>query len=160
MAGVIASLLFVGAQLNQAEKIADYEGAGVMAGQDLEYYDFLAVNSSVIRRGCLGEELSPDDESIFANFYRAWLIRVYWRWNQDTMRELGTGAQDSINRFAAHLHRYPGILRIHKKYLKWRANAGTDSASTSLFIDKIATRGNELEVLEPNPDYDASFCGS
>ena len=71
MAGVIASLLFVGAQLNQAEKIANFEGAGEMAIQDLEYFDFMAVNSSAIRRGCLGEELNSDDESTLAHFYRA-----------------------------------------------------------------------------------------
>jgi hypothetical protein len=160
MVGVIASLLFVGAQLNQAEQIADFEGAGTTASQDVEYFIFLAENSSVMRRGCLGEELGPDDESKFAYLYRAWLVRSYWRWHQDNMRELGTGSQDSINRYAAGLHRYPGLLRVHNKYMNWRINAGSDSESTLLFVNAIEKRRNELATIEPKPNYDATFCGS
>ena len=160
MVGVIASLLFVGAQLNQSEQIANFEGAGESAGQDVEYFMLLAENASVMRRGCLGEELSPDDESKFANLYRAWLVRSYWKWHQDTMRELGAGAQDSTNRLAASLHRYPGLLRIHNKYINWRMNAGADSEATSLFVNAIEKRRTELATIEPNPDYDGPFCGS
>jgi hypothetical protein len=159
MAGVIASLLFVGAQVNQADQIANFEGAGTTASQDVEYFIFLAENSGVMHRGCLGEELSPDDESKFASLYRAWLLRNYWRWHQDNMRELGAGSQDAVNRFAAGLHRYPGLLRVHNKYLNWRINVGVDSESTFLFINSVEKRRNELAAIEPNPDYDAAFCG-
>ena len=161
MAGVIASLLFVGAQLNQAEKIANYEGAGETASRDVEYFTLLAENSSVLHRGCTGEELSSADEVQFANLYRAWLVRNYWKWQQDRMREIGHGARDSVTRVAASIHRYPGIKRLHKQYGDWLQNASADTLKvTALFTDAIEKRLNELERMEPNPSYASTFCAS
>jgi hypothetical protein len=38
-------------------------------------------------------------------------------------------------------------------------NVGVDSESTFLFINSVEKRRNELAAIEPNPDYDAAFCG-
>ena len=160
MVGVIASLIFVGAQFNQVEKIADFEGAGNAESRDVEYFAFLAENSSVMRRGCVGEELSPDDESKFSKLFRAWTLRSYWKYHQDSLRELGVGAQEGVNRFAAHLHRYPGLQRMHDKYLNWRINVGVTSEDLSVWTIAIVKRLEELETIEPNPEYDGTFCGS
>lgn len=161
MVGVIASLVFVGAQLNQAEKIANYEGAGETASRDVEFFTLLAESSSVLHRGCIGEELSSQDEVQFANLYRAWLVRNYWKWQQDRMREIGNGARDSVTRVAANLHRYPGMKRMYRQYGDWLQNASAGTLDVTLvFSDAIAKRLSELENIEPNPSYASTFCGS
>jgi hypothetical protein len=159
--GVIASLLFVGAQLNQAEQIANFEGAGEIASRDVEYFTLLAENSSVMHRGCIGEELSSEDKSKFANLFRAWMLRNYWKWQQDSMREIGAGAQDTVTRVAANLHRYPGMKTLYGKYMIWMENAAENTPeATLLYLNAIEKRLNELATIEPNPDYDSTFCGS
>jgi hypothetical protein len=66
---------------------------------------------------------------------------------------------------AANMHRYPGVNEALNKYSNWVYPSvvpqllESDSVS-SRFFQLVQKRASEMAKLEPNPQFDAGFCGA
>ena len=122
----------------------------------------MAENIDVWQRGCIGEELTPAEQALMAKIYWAYVVNTFtaWRRLQRTVYRDASG-QSQINTFAAQIHRYSGFRNIHESRLAWDELLVSDARGATIerFYKLISDRVEELSRLEPNPQYDATWCG-
>ena len=160
MLGIIASLVFVGVQVRLTQEIGEGESATHYMEATIAGRQLLINNSDIWVRGCMGEEMSIADEAKFANLYRAYLQASYFAWLGSRNGILELNPDDVVFAYAASLHRYPGIAQISASWRDWAAEGiqgGLESGA--IFGNAIRTRVAELQEIEPDPQYDAKWCG-
>jgi len=61
---------------------------------------------------------------------------------------------------AAHVNRYPGFAQTQVQFSEWIELGGPSDKNNAVdFTNAVISRLNELQVIEPDPDFDASTCG-
>lgn len=162
MFGVIASLVFVGMQIRQTDVIASAEIQESAAVRNLATMELMADNIDVWQRGCVGAELTPAEQALMAKIYWAYVVNTFngWRRLQRTDYRDASG-QAQIDAFAANIHRYPGFRNLHESRLAWDELLGgsTRGATVERFYKLISNKVEDLSRLEPNPQYDGTWCG-
>ena len=160
MLGIIASLVLVCVQVRQTQEIGEGESATHFMEATIAGRHLLINNSDVWVRGCMGEEMSVADETKFANLYRAYLQSSYFGWLGSLNGILELNPDDVVYAYAASLQRYPGIARISASWRDWSAEGSKGGLeSGAIFGNAIRTRVAELQEIEPDPQYDAKWCG-
>ena len=162
IAAIVASLVFVGLQLKQEDEVAQLEMFDRSLEQQRELADWITQHAEIWQRGCSGEELSDSDQLVFARIYLVYLNHNYLRWLRFKVSDFaGSDGQHLINSLAANIHRYPGIRAASEERLEWAEEGRryTDHYVAE-YIDLTGARLEELEVIEPNPEWDAKFCGT
>lgn len=160
--GVIASLVFVGLQVKQADDVAVLQLMDSTAERGHELSVLIAENADVWHRECVGEELTPPEKIIAANIFWSYLQSNWNNWNR--IRETGLGTADSsflTDAYAANLHRYPGFRAIAFSYRDWTEIGRTfDAVGVEEYRAAVFNRFEELQQLEPEPDADVMWCGA
>ncbi len=159
---VVASLIFVGLQLQQSEDIAYTDLSESTVTRGIELSSFISEHADVWHRACMGEELSPPERIIAGNIYFRYLQGNFNSWFR--YQTTGMGALDSsflTDAIAANIHRYPGFRRLTLSWENW-ANLGArmDYPYVQKYKEEIDLRISELEKEEPNPDADVMWCGT
>ena len=162
MLGIIASLMFVGLQIKQTDVIASLESQENAISRNLATMEFIAENIDVWQRGCADEELTLAEQGLMAQLYWAYVNNNFTGWRRlqlSDFREVDGGYVIAV--FAAHIHRYPGFKKIHESRIAWDEllGGGARSEFVSTYFGLISDKVDELSRSEPNPQYDAVWCG-
>jgi len=158
---VVASLIFVGLQLRQADEVATFEALSEANQRMQEMNTQLVDNSEVWIGGCMGEELDEADQMRFAQLFISYTNTVYMTWKQLIISDFfDSDSQFLINSYAANLYRYPGLQDIAISRRVWDdIGRQYSDAHSQLFFEKLEDRIAELAELEPEPLVDAKWCG-
>ena len=160
MVGIIASLVFVGLQVQQTQAIGEGESATNYFEATIAARQLLVDNTDVWVRGCAGEEMSVADEAKFAHLYRAYVQGSYFAWLGTQHNILQLNPQDVIYPFAANIHRYPGFARTGRSWTEWATEGQEGSLESGrIFGNAVRARVAELQKMEPDPQYDVKWCG-
>ena len=112
MVAIVASLIFVGLQMRQSQRIALADMLSADSSASIELASLMSDHSEVWVRGIAGEELEDSDAVVFKSIVFALGDNAWSR--QDQYRRLGddTMADGLVHRFAAYLHDRPGVRRV------------------------------------------------
>ena len=112
MVAIVASLIFVGLQLQQSQRIALAEVQATDSSASIELASLLSDHSEAWVRGVAGEELEDSDAAVFRNIMITLSDNAYSR--QEQFRLLGDdeSADAVVHEFAAFLHDRPGARRV------------------------------------------------
>ena len=161
MFGIIASLIFVGLQLKQADEIATMETFDRAAEHRRDLFTLIAENADVWQRGCVGEELSASDHVVFMNIYRVYLNSNYASWKSERI-DSASGADPRYlpEAYAANIHRFPGIRAAYESRKQWVEQGFTYSDPDSIeYVRSVQARLDELAELDSKQKFDAGWCG-
>jgi len=108
---IVASLVFVGLQMRQAQNIAMSDGALANAANVIEANNAIGDNPDIWLRGNSGEELDENDEIVFQTLVRAILIAKFMEINR--LRRVGADdiADVLTADFSSFLFEHPGTRR-------------------------------------------------
>ena len=153
MVAIVASLIFVGLQLRQSQRIALAEVQAANSSASIELASLLSDHSEAWVRGVAGEELEDSDVAVFRNIMITLSDNAYSR--QEQFRLLGDDevADAVVHEFAAYLHDRPGARRV------WTEREASLKKSRSLldpsavevvseFVETIMKDFAELDRIE------------
>ena len=160
MLGIIASLIFVGVQVNQTQRIGEGEAATNYQQSLIAARELIVNNADVWARGCMGEEMSVTDQVRFAQLYRTYTQVTFFGWLAARNGILEVDGAEAINAFVANQHRYPGFAQMRDAWVEWAEEGlAPESEIVIIFISAIRDRLAELREIEPDPQFDVMFCG-
>ena len=161
MLGIIASLIFVGLQVNQTQRAGEGAELGSYVETSIHLRELLIENADIWRKACAGEELSAQDQTKAAMLLKAYLEFSSGFWIAARTGITQSNAQYFVNRLAANLHRYPGFAALSNSQSAWafQGEKAFDVENVRLFSEALRTRLAELKEIEPNPDFDVRWCG-
>ena len=153
MVAIVASLIFVGLQLRQSQRIALAEMEAANSSASIELASLLSDHSEVWVRGIAGEELEDSDAEVFKIIVITLADNAYSK--QEQFRLLGKDelADAKVHEFAAYLHDRPGARRA------WTEREASLKNSRSLlnplavevvseYVDTIMKDFAELDRIE------------
>ena len=107
----------------------------------------IADNASLWRRGCVGEELSEDEQVVFTQLVYAIYFKQFMK-HLIGQTTVGDAAKDQfILNIAKNMHRFPGFAESVSNF---------ESRSWSPEIEATL---NELKQDQPNPIANPANCG-
>jgi hypothetical protein len=161
MLGIIASLIFVGMQLKQTDEIASIDGQENAVQRHYNMLSLMAEHADVWQRGCIGEELSASERVLFGKIYTVYANNNFAGWRRLELTDYrDTNSEYLINAFSANVHRYPGFATAMSSQLAWdKLGIGALGPSQDEYQKLIIARVDELANIEPNPLYEAEWCG-
>lgn len=143
---LVASLLFVGYQLQQDRKIA---GAQVTAESTAAAYELFAMmsdNRDVWLRGLKGEDLSEADNITFRSVALAIYTRHFYYYQTRNLLQQGS-ADLIVQQYAFDLYQYPELRRV------FHEEGGLIDIRNQVF-DRPANRGFRARVEERLAELD------
>ena len=145
IAAIVASLIFVGLELNQSRDAVLSETSASLLSARVELNNFIGDHPEIWVKGNAGGELTDTE---YATYYRIiesmhWLIWSSWRhslrFEVDIPRDL------AIADFAGFLHQNPGALATWEAYVELR-----ESARMQLVSDYDENRFNQAVLADLN----------
>ena len=138
---IVASLIFVGLQMRQAEVIARSEMNASILANRIEMHAAIIEHPDIWERGNKGEKLEEDEAAIFSRQVIIVNDEAYFSVQQSIIWGRPETAEADAAIFAAYLHENPGARRIWRaredrlKY--YRGQAVPDEQVTSDWIQRI-----------------------
>ncbi len=112
IAAIVASLVFVGLELQQSREIAMSDGALANGANEIERYNAISDNADIWIRGSRGDELSENEGLVFQNLVRTIQTTEF----MEIARLRRVGANDIADAltadFAAFLFENPGARHV------------------------------------------------
>jgi hypothetical protein len=147
---IVASLIFIGVEMRQSQKIALAEIEANFVSASVELESLISDNSEVWVRGIADEELDDSDAAIFESILIALSNRNFSVQYQMRLLDRRENADANVHEFAAYLHRRPGLRRA---WVEREANMKADrvlltpwsDAFTSSYVEMIVS---DLSVLD------------
>ena len=147
---IVASLVFVGLQLRQSQRIALAEVEGAFATASIEVASLISEHSDIWSKGVSGADLSASEEQVFASIVtalsdRAWAMQTQYRLLDDDVI-----AQAFVHDFAAFLHARPGARRVwvERENELNRSRGKLDPDGLDLVSDFVETINGDLAKLD------------
>ena len=151
---VVISLALVWSELRQSREVALNESYGTQIESSTNIMAFLGENSSVLRRGCAGEELSEDEDMLFTALVRAIDRFHFFRFLRSQNGFTDYPLLAAPQHIARHRIWYPGF---NEKWLEiWDQNQRGGG-------DFYQTVQEQYEILKSEfypGQYDSSLCGA
>ena len=159
--GLIASLVFVGFELQQNAEIATDDVYDSITVNTVELAALISENADVWSRACLGEELTDAERLTAGQIFYAWGTANYITWKRFAIADLSDAdPQFLIDSYAANIYRYPGLRILGRSMLEWDANGRQfPDADVARYLQGIRDRLSELAEIEPDPLVDVTWCG-
>jgi len=109
---IVASLVFVGLQMRQAQDIALSQGMVDNLANQFTLSNTINANADIWVRGNAGDELDESEAAIYRNLLRD--MNAYAVFTVMRLRRMGqhATAENTIADFAGYLHDNPGALQI------------------------------------------------
>jgi hypothetical protein len=161
MLGIMASLVFVGMQLQQTDEIASVEGQDNAVQRHYDMLSLMTEYAEVWQHGCVGEELSATERVQFAKIFTVYGSNNFAGWRRlELSGYRDTNSDYTINAFAANVHRYPGFATAYRSETAWD-KTGTGDLGTTInkYRRLISARIEVLARIEPDPNYGIEWCG-
>jgi len=158
---IVASLLFVGLQVNQSQR----------AGMSTEYISYMellenlrfgiAEHGEVWSKACLGEELTAGEKVVAGQLFKTYVEFVSVTALTSEVGVARDWPEFLINRYAANVNRYPGFAQLVAEHRVWTAEGEKALEDPRILAtsERILSRVAELREIEPHPDYDVMWCG-
>jgi hypothetical protein len=150
VAAIVASLIFVGLQMRQAQDLAHMELNAALVPTVVQLNSESNVHAGIWVRGSTGETLDPDEEFIFRNLVVNEAVRAIFEYRQ--RRSLGQDreAESPLKYFAILLHDNPGARHVWVQYVahsRQQFDRMSDEVEGNSFVphDKITAY---LETLD------------
>lgn len=141
MTAIVASLIFVGMQMRQAQDIAIAEMNANNLANTIEASNAIIENADIWVKGNAGNELSPVESVIYMRLLQNVNNRFYSSVSQLKGLGLADVADVEVVEFAAFLHLNPGAKRFWRsrenQLKQYRGIVSPDEEVTSLWIDTI-----------------------
>ncbi len=158
---LVASLTFVGLQVKQTQQIGQGEAWGIYLDNLNTFRSLIIENAEIWRIGCIDEELSEVDQTIFAQLYYTYLSTSFFMWIANEVGVLRVPSDVFSNSHAANIHRYPGFAKMAASKNLWGAEGSKfENPMTAQFRAAIQKRLAELKEIEPEPLSDPKWCGN
>jgi hypothetical protein len=109
---IVASLVFVGMQLRQSQRIALAEVEATFATASIEMVSLMSENQEIWYRGISNEELDASEEPVFEAIVTAFSDKVWALQSQYELLDDDLNAEGVVHEFAAFLHARPGARRV------------------------------------------------
>lgn len=158
---IVASLIFVGVQVNQGQRAG--EGAELIAYLEMagNLRSLTAENAEVWHKACAGDFLAPDEKIVAAQVFKHYIEFMFITAAASRVGVMRDWPEFLVNRFAANLHRYPGFAALAEQHSIFgrEGERGLDDPVTRATFEAIMLRVAELQKIEPEPDYDLMWCG-
>ena len=110
IAAIVGSLIFVGLQLQQADKIARNEASYAVADRHIEIRNTIIENAEVWEKGNSGSELSASDRVIYSNLIQNFNTQYIWSWRAS--RRMGGAGEFHIAELGGFLFDNPPALEV------------------------------------------------
>ena len=148
IAAIVASLVFVGLQLQQEEDVAVSQLSYELNARILEWSSLVSSKSEVWRTGLSGGELDESDQVQFEALAHAHISNQQARWQ--TRSRLQPGPADHVLiETAQFLYQYPGLYRLWVERRVFRVESGdVDMGPFSRGVDRVL---EELKSGEREP---------
>ena len=146
IAAIVASLVFVGLELRQSQKIAIVESAVNRTTQHVDLDNAIIEHIDIWTKGNSGTELTPKEAGIYSMLFENYVGQQWLRWFSNS--QLGFVTETAVADLAAYLVENPGAM---KEYRQFRARV--DRRRGMLipgFADPFA-----LEVAKLLEEYDS-----
>ena len=148
ISAILASLIFVGLQLNQAEVIARSEMRSALLDNWIEVNNAVIAHPDIWVRGNAGEELEPAEAAVFS--LQVVNVNDYFFSTVQYARLMGLDWEDSdLSQYASYLYENPGAKRVwrdrEESLKKYRAIGDPGEQFTSDWIDAIESK---LELFD------------
>jgi hypothetical protein len=141
MAAIVASLVFVGLQMQQAQKIARSEMNATTLANAMEESNAIIAHADIWVRGTAGEELTSVEEVIFSRLVRNANDLAYFSVQQQRLLGLDQNSELDIATYAGFLYENPGARRAWRtreaELQRYRGVANRDERVTSAWIEAI-----------------------
>jgi hypothetical protein len=160
IAAVVASLIFVGLEIQQSREIARGEWTGILSQEQIAIESLMMEQPEVWRRGCVGDDLSPTERTIFVRQFNAFYHLAFARWLRGNIGINGADPQWVSKEYAKNLHRYSGLGEL---WIVWKKSRVTgqflETQGLTDFPDVIDSWLPVLAEEEPNPEFAVEMCG-
>jgi hypothetical protein len=161
IAAIVASLVFVGQEIQQSREIARLEWTGVLAAEQVALDSLLSSEAEVWRKGCAGSELSPTEQTVFTRLFSSFHHFAFARWVRGNVGLTGANPLFVSKEYAKNIHRYPGFGEMWEI---WKSSRITTEAplgdGIGGFPEEVDSWIPVLEREEPNSGIDVSMCGT
>ena len=143
IAAIVASLIFVGLQMQQAQEIANADRRMMFVANTIELHNAINENADIWARGKAGEDLDEIEVIVFDRLMSSMNDFFYFSSRAATGVGNEYGAQSTIHKFAVFLHRNPGARRA------WSSEKQNwDRWKRLLMADRDNPGINWVEVIE------------
>jgi len=166
IAAIVASLIFVGLQMRQSQRIAIGEGYLTLLSSHVEIRSDITDHVSVWTRGAAGDELSEEDAAVFKILVGQINDARVMTYLQVSELRGSDNAKFVVDGFAAFLYHNPGARRVwvarEESFIRNREllvpdGQYSDGVSPSFWMDLVTT---EIAVLEQaNLPIDKDYAG-
>ena len=149
---VVLSLLFVGYELQLNRSVASNESYASSVEIETTIREYVSQHPSVLYRGCLNEELTQDEDVIFANLVRAIDRLGFFRYLRASQGISGATAETHATVVAQNRVVFEGFNR---KWLEIR-EFGLGSEAWYLLVEETYA---EMKSQDVWPSQNATLCG-
>jgi hypothetical protein len=141
---IVASLIFVGLQMQQAEVIARSDMNASILANRIEMHNAILEYPDIWERGNKGEELEDGEATIFARQVLILNDQAYFTVQQAIIWGQSDWAELDAAEFAAYLHENPGarhVWRTQEDRLKYyRGRVASGEQVTSDWVQRIESK--------------------
>ncbi len=138
---IVASLIFVGLQMQQAEVIARIEMNASILANRIEMHAAIIEHPDIWERGNKGEKLEEGESAIFSRQVFIVNDEAYFSVQQSIIWGRSEDAEADAAIFAAYLHENPGARRVWReredRLENYRSQVVPGEQITSDWIQKI-----------------------
>ena len=139
IAAIVASLIFLGLQMQQAERIAQNEEGLAILSSWISINNAMSENADIWLLGATGGDLSDTEAFIFKKLVDSANLNYVVGYLRENRMGRSEVARMHIHDFAAMLHRNPGVRRVwletEEEYLDYRSRL-SDGATPFLLVWK------------------------
>jgi hypothetical protein len=158
IASIVASLVFVGLEVQQSGKAANDASLASDAAIVAEVESLVTNYPDIWRRGCLGEDLEPTEALVFAHIHHAYVFQYFLRWLRENKGLDVSSAPLSIDNLAMNIYRNPGFAREWEDHGASRHQVPRE-VDMEVFRRLVNERVAEYPSFEPTPLAFPSRCG-
>ena len=155
IAAIVASLIFVGMQMRQAQDIAMAEGYSSVFATRIEVNNSIKEHVDIWKKGVAEEELQEEESAVFALLVTQVNESAIQAHLQALMVEGEDSAKFAARDFASFLYHNPGARKVweeREEYLEQsRGLLGYDNASES-WTETVKTFLSKLDSSQPPSD--------
>jgi hypothetical protein len=155
LAAIVASLVFVGIQMRQAQDIAMAEGYSSLFATRIEVANNIKDHVDVWKRGTAGEELQETDFATFAILVNQVNENAVQAYIHALMVEGSYSAEFAARDFAGFLYHNPGARNVwedREEYLQINREALHGESAPESWPQAISAYLSELDSIQPPND--------
>jgi hypothetical protein len=152
IAAIVASLIFLGLQMQQAEKIAqNEEGLSVLSSM-ISINNAMSENADIWLLGATGGDLSDTEAFIFKKLVHSANISAFFGYTRESRMGRSEGMRSQIYDFTALLHQNPGARRVwletEEKFVDYRSRLSDGAIPLAFWKQEVLSGLKKLDQYQ------------